>query len=251
MKTSFVIPNYNYGRFLPELLDSLITQKYEDWEAIIADDGSTDNSWEILTKYQAQDSRIIIIKGEHKGHQRAMNVALEKSSGEFISMLGSDDKIDPNFWNITLPYFYSSKIGVINIGFIEWYPEQVKDKWIENKWRKPAIIPAISTILKTNVIHISSPFRREVLNDIGYMDEQTIWADWDFWIRVLFKGWQVAYCHKPVVWYRIHGGSITLNSDHANAHNYIQTKYEELFKLYNISKDKTYAEDFGVFGPEY
>lgn len=244
MKTSFIIPSYNYGEFLPECLDSLMEQNYEDWEAIVVDDASTDNSWEILTEYQKQDSRIIIIKEEHKGPQGATNTGLERSSGEFISMVGSDDKIDPNFWNITLPYFYSPKIGVVSIGFMEWRPERS-----EPIWRKPVLIPSISLILKTNLIHSASPFRREVLNDVGYTDEQTPWGDWDFWIRVLFKGWQVAYCHSPVVWYRVHDKSITQTMDQVNAEkytNYIRNKHKELYERCVISVDKSYAEDFNI-----
>ncbi len=91
---SIVIPNFNKGQFLKETLESIINQNYENWECIIVDDHSTDNSWGILTEFAEKDNRINIFKrpGElSKGGNSCRNFALSKANGEFIQFFDSDD----------------------------------------------------------------------------------------------------------------------------------------------------------------
>ena len=98
-KVSVIIPVYNTASYLKRCLDSAINQTLKDIEIICVNDGSTDNSLEILQEYQKKDNRIILINlKENKGVVNARNVAIEKASGEFIGFLDSDDFIDPGWY---------------------------------------------------------------------------------------------------------------------------------------------------------
>lgn len=90
---SVIIPCYNYGHFLPETLNSISRQTLQDWECLIVDDGSTDNTAEVVAEYTQNDSRFCYIYQENAGPSVARNNGIRQSKGEFIQLLDSDDLI--------------------------------------------------------------------------------------------------------------------------------------------------------------
>ena len=89
---SVLIPNKDYGRFLPEALDALLAQTYEPWEAIVCDDGSSDDSREVVGRYAERDPRISLVVHERsRGQAAAFNSAFEVARGDVIAFLDSDD----------------------------------------------------------------------------------------------------------------------------------------------------------------
>ena len=98
-RVSFVVTNYNYGRYLGHALDSLLTQNFHDLEIIVVDDRSTDNSAEVLATY-AGDPRVRIVRHtENEGSIRSYNQGLGMARGEFVGVFDADDyaKIDAGF----------------------------------------------------------------------------------------------------------------------------------------------------------
>ena len=92
---SIIVANYNNGRFLPELVQSVQSQTYQDWELVIVDDCSTDNSREIVSSFLS-DKRIKVIYHSHnQGAAAAFRTAVENSTGEVVGMLGADDALVP------------------------------------------------------------------------------------------------------------------------------------------------------------
>lgn len=88
---SILVPNYNYARYIGEALDSILEQTYPHFEAIVCDDGSKDNSCEIIANYVQKDSRIKLISKENGGVANALNVAYGESKGQIICILDADD----------------------------------------------------------------------------------------------------------------------------------------------------------------
>lgn len=93
-KISVIIPVYNTAECLPQCLDSLLNQTYSDLEILCVDDGSTDNSWEVLQEYAEKDARMKIFRQENAGVSVARNRALEHAVGDFLSFIDSDDWLD-------------------------------------------------------------------------------------------------------------------------------------------------------------
>ena len=91
IKVSVILPIYNVAPYLEEAFDSLLHQSLKDIEIIAVNDGSTDNSEEIIRKYQRNDTRIVFYSQENQGQSVARNLALEHASGEYIYMMDSDD----------------------------------------------------------------------------------------------------------------------------------------------------------------
>lgn len=92
---SVVIPVYNREDLLPRSLRSLLSQTYAYWEAIVVDDGSTDETIEVATKFAEEDSRIRVIQKAHSGPAEAANRGLREAKGEFVTFLDSDDEYLP------------------------------------------------------------------------------------------------------------------------------------------------------------
>ena len=93
-KISIIIPVYNTAKYLKRCLDSVLAQSYKDFEMVIINDGSTDNSLSICESYAQKDERIEILNLQHNGVSNARNNGISKAKGEFICFVDSDDKIE-------------------------------------------------------------------------------------------------------------------------------------------------------------
>ena len=94
---SVVMPVYNVEKYIADCLFSLINQTLEEIEFILVDDGSLDNSLEIINLFAKYDSRIKIIKQENAGPSKARNTGLKEAKGQYISFIDSDDWVDEDF----------------------------------------------------------------------------------------------------------------------------------------------------------
>lgn len=94
---SIITPCYNGAKYISETIDSVIAQTYTEWEMIIVDDGSKDNSAQIISGYAAKDSRIRLISQENAGSAAARNNGIRNASGQYIALLDADDLWLPEF----------------------------------------------------------------------------------------------------------------------------------------------------------
>ena len=97
VKVSIGIPIYNVEEYLRECLNSIMNQTFKDFEVIMVDDGSTDNSFNICQEFAARDSRFKLIHQANIGVAGARNTCLKHMKGEYISWVDSDDKVEPNY----------------------------------------------------------------------------------------------------------------------------------------------------------
>lgn len=113
---SVVIPVYNTDPYLEKCLESVVNQTYQNLQVIIINDGSTDNSAEICQKFSEKDDRIEFINKQNEGVSIARNIGIEKSKGEWIYFLDSDDFLDLNAFEYLINIAKSSKTDVIQFG---------------------------------------------------------------------------------------------------------------------------------------
>lgn len=120
---SLICPVYNCEAFLPYCIDAIISQTYKNWELIIIDDGSQDNSLAICHNYAKQDSRIRVLHQEHKGVSAARNYGLETFKGNYILFVDSDDFIEPehllNMYDNAKIYDADLSIGSMQVFDVE------------------------------------------------------------------------------------------------------------------------------------
>lgn len=96
MKLSVIIPVYNVEQYLPECLNSILSQSFSDFEIICVNDGSTDNSLRVLKDFEQKDNRVIVIDKENEGSGVARNAALEIAKGEYVYFVDGDDWLEDN-----------------------------------------------------------------------------------------------------------------------------------------------------------
>lgn len=177
ISVSIIMPTYNRASTLGKAIDSVLAQTHKKWELIIIDDGSTDGSAEILTKY-SRDKKIKIIKGEHKGVSAARNKGLEKATGDYIYYLDSD-----NTW--TSQYLYLMNLAFLKTGLLTGYAgiTLVDENALVLGYRGESF--AWDHCLQANYIDINTfGHHRSFLTDNGMFDTTLRrMVDWDLILR--------------------------------------------------------------------
>ena len=106
---SIIVPCFNYAHFLPETLKSVSAQSFQNWECIIVDDGSADNTSEVATKFRLYDSRFRLISQSNCGLPAARNTGIQASVGEYIQLLDADDLITPEKLELQVAYLEKNR----------------------------------------------------------------------------------------------------------------------------------------------
>ena len=186
---SIVVPTYNQAQFLPEALDSILSQTYDNWEAVVVNDGSTDETPQVLKNYAEKDSRIRIVNKTNGGVASALNQGIEKSRGQWICWLSSDDMFEPDKLEAHLQAIEENPdIRFFHTNYF-LFDEQRHLKCELKSDPRESVPPVELQVLKlfeTNYINgISIAIHREVFESIGYFDEKyRNGQDFDMWLRI-------------------------------------------------------------------
>jgi glycosyltransferase involved in cell wall biosynthesis len=213
-RVSVITPAYNAGRFLSDTIESVRRQTFEDWELLIVDDGSTDDTVTIVERCVASDRRIRLLRQPNAGPSAARNHGMRAARGAFFAFLDSDDQ-----W---LPSFLEHQLGVFDAhpeaSLVTTTAYDLGGPHDGQSRRRPAAdYPALTLediIRNDSAVFIMTVFRREVFERIGGLDEaQWTSEDYDFWIRAALAGFVFRVSTQPLALYRRHEGS--LSSDNA------------------------------------
>lgn len=198
---SVIIPCFNKACYLAEALDSLLSQTFTDWECIIINDGSTDDTESVALKYTQLDRRFNYFHQKNQGVSAARNKAIKKSSGEFILPLDADDTIDPTYIEKAMARFRA----VPETKLVYCLTVQFGDA------EGPYYFPKYSykNLIWKNTFHNSCIYRLSDFNMTkGYNTEMRLgYEDYDFWLS-LIKPEDIVYCiNEPLFHYRISNNS--------------------------------------------
>ena len=125
-KISVIIPIYNVEPYLDETFNSLLNQSFKDYEVIVVNDGSTDNSDQIVKKYQALDSRIKYFQQKNQGQSAARNLAMQYAQGGYIYFMDADDTIEPKTLELCYNYIQETQADFIFFDGDIMYEEDAK-----------------------------------------------------------------------------------------------------------------------------
>jgi glycosyltransferase involved in cell wall biosynthesis len=179
VKISIIIPCFNSEATLEGTLKSVLDQDFEEWEAIIVNDGSPDNLQTIALKYVDKDTRFKYFKKENGGLGAARNFGIKKSTGIFILPLDSDNQIEKDFVLHAIAVFENDKnVGVVH-GNAEYYGEK-KGLWEVGKFD-------LNKMLVHNYIDACAIYRKSLWEQVGGYDENMPYQgheDWEFWISL-------------------------------------------------------------------
>ncbi|MQN02281.1 MAG: glycosyltransferase family 2 protein [Lachnospiraceae bacterium] len=112
-KVSIITPCYNGAKYVGETIESVLAQDYTDWEMIIVNDGSSDNSCDIVSSYAAKDPRITLINQPNGGSAKARNNGIEHANGRYIALLDADDLWNPDFLSSQVSFLKEKNAAVV------------------------------------------------------------------------------------------------------------------------------------------
>lgn len=225
-----VLVNYNYGRFLDDSITSVLSQSYSNLELIIVDDGSSDNSREIVTKYN--DSRITFVSIDNSGVSNARNKGVCLSRGSLLAFLDADDYWHPMKLEIQIQVMNNFGVDIVYCGVqlvneVGIEQEILRPRFAGNLYKHYLRRPGQNFIL---LGASSALILTEKLNQIRFHRGLSNSADWEFFAS-LSESCNVSYSDAPLVSYRKHNANMSTRS--VNSH------YIQAFKAYGIfiSKD--------------
>ena len=207
---SVIVPAYNQGHYLEECIQSVLKQTYEDFEIIIVDDGSTDNTQEVSTSFS--DSRVHYIHQENRGLSGARNTGIKKAKGSYITYLDSDDLFLPKKLEVLIDNFETEPDFGIIAGqaiVINEHGEKLGEVF-DTPPPKDHL-----QFLMGNPLHVGSVLiRYEWQIKAGYFDENLrSYEDWDMWLRLVRAGCNFGWVAQPVSLYRFHPAQMTRDGE--------------------------------------
>ncbi|RZJ87738.1 MAG: glycosyltransferase, partial [Hymenobacter sp.] len=224
-KVSIIIPNYNHARYLPERINSALSQTCSDIEVLLLDDCSPDNSRDILTAYAARDPRIQLVFNEQNSGStfKQWNKGIALAKGEYIWIAESDDVADLTFLEkltslldanpeAGLAYAQSWRIDEQGQPHGTWAP--ILAELDADLWQHDFVLPGVELVRRfmayTNIIPNASAvlMRHSALEQVGPAPENMrVAGDWLFWVRYLMTT-QLVYVAEPLNYFRFHSNNV-------------------------------------------
>jgi len=220
-KVSIIMPVYNSEKYLEETINSVLGQSYSNFELIIVDDGSTDNSLNISREFAKEDKRVTVIAlKENQGFAVARNEGLKRARGEFITGMDSDDIMLPNAVKVRVEFLNSHPEVDLVFGKIhkvidrEGNPiENALFEEIQQFYGRNKEYNFYGKVKKLELgipnADVTSILRRNLLFQTGYYEESLlVGADKDFFFRA-FRRSNPTYVPEPVILYRLHDSNLS------------------------------------------
>ena len=234
---SIIIPTYNRAFIIRETLNSILVQTYPYWECIIVDDGSKDNTFEVVNEYVNKDNRFSLFNRPEniiKGPNSCRNYGFSRSKGDFIKWFDSDDllaveALEKIVSNIEL----STDVVVSSLEYINFDGNFLNKKhnFISNNLIEDYIVGRVTFFTFTPTWS-----RSFVLEQAEIFDENiTNLDDWDFNLRMLYANPEIVFLDEPLIRYRVHTNSLSheiakLNFNEINSEITAREKHLTLIK---------------------
>jgi glycosyltransferase involved in cell wall biosynthesis len=213
-RVSVIIPARNAGASLAQTLDSVIAQTYQDWEVIVADDASSDQTAQLAGDYHPRVScvsspRVLGIGG-------ARNLALTRASGELVALLDADDLWLPRYLEVQLARYDAAvargpRVGIVSCDALELGPNGLRKSTFSQRagWADPV---TLTTLLRSNTIFVSTIVPRALIERLGRFATDCLGTeDYDMWLRIVEAGYSVIATREPLVVYRIADSAFSAN----------------------------------------
>jgi len=241
-KVSVIIPIYNTENYLERCVNSVLTQTHNNLEIILINDGSTDNSLDICKKLADKDKRIILIDKENTGVSNTRNIGIEKSSGNYIIFIDSDDLIDKNYISLMLEKMETNNVNVVVSGitfcdellnFIKEQLYPVNNKILKFKDIKEDIITTgyFNSVCK-------ALYKKEIFKDLRFNEQLKYGEDLLFSFSILYNN-DIYYIKNCGYFYVQNQNSLTHSTNLKATSKYIDDNIYVYNKLANYYQDKT------------
>lgn len=219
-KVSVVVVNYNYSQYLDERIQSFLDQTYQDFELLIIENGSTDNSVDVIQRY-TKDPRVSVkYCAENDSPLKRWNEGLDCTQGEYVMVAASDDSCDPRLLerlvekldnHPSVGFAYSQSWEIDEQGKRLYLSKDLMDHLHPGLWDNDFVASGremCKHMLFLNIIRFSGMARRSVFVNAGKFDTQLPYeADWLLWSKIFLTS-DLAYVAEPLTFGRTHANSL-------------------------------------------
>lgn len=216
---SVIVPTYNNAKYLKDCLDSIINQTYKNIEIIVIDDGSTDNTQEILEHYCDKERRLRVFYQENQGQGVARNVGISMASGDYIAFVDSDDWLDGHYLETLYKAAKKHDADITAVNFLRfrdgdgtmWFhlrdkncfeKEYTPQQWFDIEYQKA---DAMSSVF---VVSMMKLFKASLLENVIFPPKKVAEDDYTIWKLYLLAN-KIVYINSALYIYRDHNDSIT------------------------------------------
>lgn len=202
-KVSILIPLYNAEKYISQTLDSVLNQKYTNWECIIVNDGSTDNSEKIVLEKIKGNNKFKYLAEEKGGPGKARNYAASVATGKYLFFLDADDILLEDYLLDGVNFLDNNNDYALFYGLaIMFWDDGTEKLWLLRKFN------GMKDFLMGNCIDCAAMVRKKDFDAVGGFDEHLkAYEDWEFFIRLLDRNPKVFREDKILFKYRRHTGS--------------------------------------------
>ncbi|WFD11396.1 glycosyltransferase [Tepidibacter hydrothermalis] len=204
-KVSVIIPTYNYGKFISDAIDSILVQTFKDYEIIVVDDGSTDNTKDIIKKY---NDKISYYYKTNNGPSSARNLGINNANGDYVCFLDADDIFDPSKLAHQVKLLDEHKNKNVSLIYSDYYIMDNNLNSIIKYGKSPKFSShyhALKYLFQRNYINTSTAMIvKDCLFEVGLFNEDYKYLeDYDLWVRLGLKH-EFIYINKPLTKSRAH-----------------------------------------------
>lgn len=223
-RVSVIVPSYNYAHFLPHTLRNVQSQSCADWECIIVDDGSTDDTAQCAQSFAAADPRIRYVRQTNRGLSAARNTGLRHCRGDYVQFLDADDWIESHKLEKQADYLDRNPDADLVYGSMRFFPDSDPTRRLfRPHGGDTTMMPEISgpgesvlpVLIRENIMVVNCPLiRRSAIEEVGFFDEELrSCEDWHYWILLAASGKYFAYepMEGTLALVRMHGTSMSRN----------------------------------------
>lgn len=219
---AIIVPCFNQGHWLSEALNSIQKQTWTNWECIIVDDGSSDNTCDIAEHWCNQSSKFSLIRQANSGLAAARNAGIRQASSPYILPLDADDRIAPQYVEMALQAFKQQQTLSLVYGLAEYFGT------VNGYWElKPY---TFENLLIENCIYCSAVYRKADWERVGgyYEALRHGLEDWDFWLSILDESSEIFHIDQTVFYYRQHNQSM-LNQMKSNGSEIMEAAINAIY----------------------
>jgi len=225
---SIIVPTYNTEKFIRETIESVQNQTYQNWEMILADDASTDQTVAIIEEYAQKDSRIKLFKlPENKGNGFARNTALEKATGKYMAYLDADDLWFPEKLETQIQFLKTNNLP-FTFSFYDSIDEEGND--LNRRVESPNPLTYNELFFCNYVGNLTAIYDADYFGKIILETTQKR-QDWRIWLTILKQIKIAKPVPEPLAFYRIRKDSVSSSKFKLIKHNF--AVYQE-FHGYNF-----------------
>ncbi len=226
---SVLLPCYNASATLSEALDSLDRQTLSDFEIVAVDDGSTDDTLNVLNAWAARDPRLCVIHQEHRGIIDALNAGLAACRAPLIARMDSDDRCHPQRLEKQVAHLGQyPETAVVGCRVVGFPAENVREGFqVYLNWLNALLSDAEirrEIFIESPLPHPSVTFRRQVIQGAGGYQEHGWPEDYDLWLRLYLDGLHFARLPEVLLEWREHPQRLTRTDGRYSVENFLRAK---------------------------